>query len=69
MVIWTLWLFGTLEVSEFMIKALRFLAHRVLWFLGCRVFNRGKKLERFLPRNNIPKGDYRILRIGVMGRC
>ena len=29
----------------------------------------GTKMERFLPKINILKGKYWILRIGVMGRC
>ena len=35
---------------------------------GCRVFKRGTKLDRFCIRINIHQGNYRILRIGVLGR-
>jgi hypothetical protein len=31
--------------------------------------SRGTKLERFLPRINITKGNYLTLRIGLTGRC
>ena len=37
---------------------------------GCGVFVFQKKLEGFLPKRiNIIKGNYRILRIGLKGRC
>ena len=37
---------------------------------GCRVFKRGvHNWEDFCLKINIPKGNYWILRIGVMGRC
>ena len=37
---------------------------------GCRVFKRGvPNLKDFRLKINILKGDYRILRIGVVGRC
>ena len=38
--------------------------------MGCQVFNRGvKNWKDFCLKINIPKGNYLILRIGVMGRC
>ena len=37
---------------------------------GCRVFKRGiKNWKDFCLKINIPKGNYCILRIGLMGRC
>ena len=37
---------------------------------GCRVFKRGvQNLKDFYIRINILKGNYWILRIGLMGRC
>ena len=38
--------------------------------MGCRVFKRGvQNWKDFCLKINIPKGNYRILRNGVMGRC
>ena len=40
----------------------------VLWHYDLWSFQTGgTKLERFLPKNNIHKGNYLILRIGLMG--
>ena len=38
---------------------------------GCRVFKGGvQKLERFLPKNNIPKGNYCIFKnLGGVKKC
>ena len=36
---------------------------------GCQIFKGGTKLERFCLRINIPKGNYWILGIGVVGSC
>ena len=37
---------------------------------GCWVFKRGCKIGKLLfLKINVPKGNYWILRIGVMGRC
>ena len=41
-----------------------------IWQYGLLRFQAGgTNLERFLPKINITKGNYWILRIGVMGRC
>ena len=37
---------------------------------GCWVYKQGvQNWKDFCPKINIPKGNYWILRIGVMGRC
>ena len=38
--------------------------------MGCRVFKRGvQNWKDFCLKINVPKGNYWILRIGVIGRC
>ena len=46
------------------------LPYCTVWQYGLWSFQTGgTKLERFLPKINILKGNYWILRIGLVGRC
>ena len=57
--------FGWIRIKTCFIKRPSLLWQHGLWSFQAG----GSKLERFLPKINILKGDYWILIIGLMGRC
>ena len=65
--LWTLHLaFHSIDVPNFPVSVYCW----VYGNTGCRVFERGvQNWKVFCIKINIPKGNYWILRIGVMGRC
>ena len=65
---------GSLGESKYIASAIALVENPINWYMnaygnmGCWVFKRGgTKLERFLPKNNILKVNYSILRIGLVG--